>query len=262
MPSPTLPLVRGGVAQATYPFTARVEFSTGIAFYSDGSEQRWSRRAPLWRFQLNYQNLPRTEQAAILTAFNAQRGAALSNLQANFSNAPGIGATFSNLAITEDDIVFLERRAGLYEVQFQLQQTQNPSFSAPSVSAVFPTLSAGVITQYPYAPGYRNLTTYGDSPTGTRYSSSWWGNGVAVFTGLPARPLRKWTLSTPVLPNADVSTLGIFCLWAQGMLNTFTVHDPEDGNTYTKCRLGSDVVEFQFLDVNRTAMTLLVEETN
>src|SRR5581483_12223787 len=107
------------------------------------TEQRWKRRPPLFRFQLTYRSLMGTDQAALLSAFNGQKGAFASNLQAVLTNAPGIGATFSNLAYDADQLTFLQRGPGVFDTRFELRQTQNRAFSIPSVSATFPTLSPG-----------------------------------------------------------------------------------------------------------------------
>lgn len=258
MPVPTLPLARGGIAQALYPFVASIQFDTGIHFNADGTEQRWKRNSPRFAFQFAYGSMPQGERDSFVTLFDSQKGAAGSNLQANLSNVPGIGAAISNLAFDDDVITWSRKKPMTYEFGFRLRQTQNRAFSIPSVTAQFPMLSAGVLTQLPYEGSYRNLTMFGDSPSGPRYSRPFWDGSIS---GLPTRPLRRFMLANPCLPDADVSTLVTFFLWTQGMLETYSYTDPDSGTTYPTCRNEGDMLEIHYEDVNHTQISWVVTES-
>lgn len=250
---PSIPLVRGA-AQAIYPVTRSLVFDTGICYNADGTEQRWKRRAPLVRLQLQYSSLPVADVNALVSFFAGQKGEFSTNASITLGSN-----TYSDLALESDTSEFSETRRGLYDVSLTLRQVKNPSFSIPSVSAVFPTITGGVYTQLPYKPRFRSLTTAGDSPSGPRYTFAWWG---ASLTGLPTGQLHGWELNYPQLSNTDLGTLETFFTGMQGRLTTFSLTDPENGTVYSNCRFDTDSFTVQHISPNKNALVLPIIETS
>lgn len=247
-----LPTVRGG-AQALYPLTKRIVFDTGVMHNSDATEQRWKRRAPLWEFEWSYRSLLKADAASLVTFFNGIKGS-----YGAFSFTLG-ATTFGNLNLLSDILDIQQSGPNEHDARFVARQTQNRGWTAPSwPSGAWPTFSSGASLQLPFGPGYRRLTTAGDSPTGTRYPYSWWGNGLS---GLPSGPLRKFSIDL-TLPDADAATMETFCSWSQGRLNTWNFADPCEGLAYYKMRFDTDSFEFNYLDVNQVQVRVPLVEIN
>lgn len=252
---PTLPLVRGGVAQVLYPFTRRVKFSTMIHVAADGKEQRAAGRGvPLFEGTLTYNELNAADFALINNFFAARSG------QFQTWDMTIGGKTYSNLKFTQDVIEWDESSPKLYSTKLGWRQLNNAGYTIPIPGASFPNLSVGVITQYPYRPGYRQLTTVNDQASGWAYPYRWYGAGL---TGFSTAAVRRWTLSNPVLPDADVVTIENDFVGRLGMWGAMSLQDPEDGLApHANCRYGSDVLQIEYLGPNQTAINFVIEETN
>lgn len=251
----SLPLVRGGLTQCLYPFVRRVRFQTTIHVASNGREQRCAGRGvPLFEGTLTYNEVNLADYNAINTFFNSQAG------KFGTWDMTVLGKTYSNLKFNQDVIKWTEPSTGIYSTTLEFRQINNAGFTIPTPGASFPALSSGLITQYPFGPEYRQLTSRNDQASGWAYPYKWYGAGLS---GFPTGALRRWTLSNPVLSNADVQTIEDDFVGRLGMWGVMSLQDPEDGlGPHTNCRYGMDVLEIQYIGVNVTAVNLLIEETN
>ena len=238
----TLPKVFNGIGFAQYPVTREIVFDTRVDIAANGSEQRFVNNVPLFRFKFPYNSLLGTDQAALLAFFNTQMGAAFSDWSAVLGTQ-----TYANLAFDHDTVQFSQIDPLLWSLQLGFRQTQNPGYPIPSAGA-FPVFTSGKRFQRPFAPVWRNLTAFGDSPTGTRYAYRFYGAGL---TGFPTTQLRGWELSYPVLSDADVAILEQHFVGSQGRLASFDFYD-DQGTLQSFCRYGTDVLSLSYLGPNRT----------
>lgn len=246
----TLPKVFGGVGFAQFPVTRQIVFDTRIDVAPNGSEQRFVNNVPLFRFVFPYNSLLGADQIALLNFFNARAG-----MNASDWTAAMLAQTYANLTFDDDTISLTQQDPLLWNVALKFHQTQNKSYTIPSPTN-FPNLSSGKPFQRPYGPQWRSLTVAGDSTTGSRYAYQFYGAGLSNF---PSSPLRGWTLSYPVLSDADVATIENFFVGSQGRFATFSLTD-DTSTTYAHCRFATDVLSLQYVAPNQTNVQFSIQE--
>jgi hypothetical protein len=259
--SGTLPFARssgdGSGAQALYPVTRRIEFSTDVAIALNQTEQRFKRRPPLTRFVLPYNRVNRTDMLAFRSFHASQRG--------TFDATWGftLGATlYSNLTFEDDTFIATEEDVTRTHYSFTLKarQTKNATATAGDYGGTFPTLANGAMTQFPYIQTRRFAVLVNDNPAcGIRYTWTWFGAGL---TGFPTGALWGWQLGFPNISDADLLTLETFFRAQWGRWGTFTMVDPEDASSHTKCRFDQDVMDIVHMAPNQNSCTLNILETN
>lgn len=253
----TLPLVRVS-AQALYPVTRRLEFSTDIALAANYTEKRSRLRPPLSRFVFPYTQIPASEMTGIRNFVESQKG----SFDSTWSVTLG-STTYNDLAL-EDDVFEAIEQAGFphyYQFGLKARQTKNSAFTTGSSGGTFPTFGPGATTQLPYSQIRRYAVTKNVNPyCGLQYTWTWFGGGL---TGFPTGALHGWQLSFPVLPDDDLATLETFYRNQWGRFGTFSFTEPDSPNTtYTKCRFESDVFEVVHQQKNVNAVTVRILETN
>ncbi len=248
-----LPAIRGSSQSTLYPVTMVISFDTHIGYNQAGSEQRWKRRAPLFRFQLKFSSLLAADKTAETTFFDNQAG-----MFDSFALSLA-GTTYGNLVLDQDELAFAQRENLLFDTELVLHQTQNRQYPANAPLAAFPTLANGLTAELPFIQRRRWLTSKTDQASGTRYAYKWYGAGLQMF---PATALLAWDLQFPVLKDADATTLiNAFVGW-DGMAASFSFTDPISNTTYANCRMGSDELTVKYLDFNRTSIAMTVVQTN
>ena len=253
----TLPTIRSG-RQALYPVIRRNEFSTTITKFQDATEQRWLNRPPLYRFDLVYTGISKTDALALETFFNSVKGQFDSILDTDFEFT--LGATlYQNLALLEDVFPIRETRQGRYDCGFRFRQTKKQGQITPSGSGSFPALASGVTTQIPYERHRRFKTTMVDQDSGPRYAWAWYG---AALSGFPTTSLRAWMVGGPAVEDADANTLEAFFAFHGGRYGTFSFTDPDTTIVHSKVRFGEDIFERRFVGPNQNALAIRLEEFN
>ncbi len=250
---PTLPLVRG-TGTALYPCKRIITFDTSVCVAANGSEQRWARRAPLFRFEFQYSRMNVTDRDSLKAFFAARLGMDGLDWTAGFCTL-----TYNNLTFDDDAMEVQQQTNLIYDTILKFHQTQNLGYTIPSPGGAFPSFSWGGSLQLPFASVTQFLTAVGDSPSGPRYTYGFYGTGQ---TNYPTRGLKRWKVSLPVLADANVTTLENFFVGQQGRYGQFSFTDPMDSVTYTTVRFGEDVLELQYQGPNQTAATFTLVETN
>lgn len=240
--------------QALYPITYVLSTDTNVSIFTDASEQRWVRRAPLAHFVLPMSSIDESDKAAWLTHFSTALGQASQTLSLTIGSN-----TYENLTLLSDDLAVTTNSPLYYHQQITLRQVQNPTFTAPTSGSAFPTLSSGCVAQFPFEQTSSFLTSVVDQPTGPRYVYAWYGAG---HSGLPTGYLRAWKLEYPLLSDADMLTLQTFFTNQQGRYVSFDFTDPLDNTTYHHVRFDQDDLEIQYLAPNNNSTTLLLRQTN
>lgn len=167
---------------------------------------------------------------------------------------PNMTLQDQNFSATEED----QTRTS-YSFTLTARQTKNPGATAGSPGGTFPTITAGVATQFPYIQMRRFQVMVNDNPVGPRYSWTWFGGSLS---GFPSGSLRAWELHGPMLSDADLATWEAFYRAQWGRWGTFTMIDPEDASSHPNCRFDSDVLEIQHVSPNINSTTLRILETN
>lgn len=256
----SLPLIRGSVnqtgAQALYPITRRVEFSTDVALGLNSTEQRFKRRPPLTRFVLPYSRINLADMTAMRAFHAAQRG----TFDATWSFTLG-STTYSHMTFEDDSFEAREedQTRTMYSFTLRAKQTQNAGQIAGSIGGSFPTLANGAPMQLPYTQVRRYSVLLNDTAIGLRYSWTWVGGGL---NGFPSTALWGWTLEYPMVTDADLATLETFFRNQAGRFARFTFTDPDDASVHTKCRFDDDVFEVRHNAPNQNSVTLRIQETN
>jgi hypothetical protein len=248
-----VPNVRGH-GQALYPVTRSREYSTDLAQFVNGTEQRYKVRAGLTRLKLPYSALVPADASALEIFVDSAKGMFDPTQSITLTDSLGNTATYDNLALDQDTIAVTENEPLLYSSELDLHQTQNLDSPAPTVTAQFPVFDSGVSAQLPHTQIRRLLTSVVDQPTGIRYSWAWYGEGL---TGFPDGALEAWELSL-LLSDANLVTLETFFRGMEGRMWTFQFLDPDGEAEYPNCRFGSDILEINHVGVNNNQVKLTI----
>lgn len=220
------------------------------------SEQRAAGRGiPLFEGVLSYNELNATDYAIINTFFNTT----VQGQGATWSMTVPKAGVLNNCKFTQDTIKWTENSTGIYSTKLEWRQLNNAGYTIPTPASTFPALANTSFGQFPYTPEFRMLTSVNDQPSGWAYAFKWFG---ASLSGFPSTNLRRWGLGNPILSDVDAGTIEDYFVGNLGMYGGFDVVDPETAVTHHNVRFGGDTIEIQYLDVNQTAISFLLEETN
>jgi len=248
-----VPNVRG-TGQALYPFTRARGYSTDLAQFVNGTEQRFKTRAGLTTLKLPYSSLVAGDASNLEIFVDSAKGMFDPTQSITLTDSLGNTATYDNLALDQDTIVATENDATLYDSQLTLHQTQNYNSPPPSVTATFPVFDSGVSAQRPHQQIRRFLTAKVDQPVGVRYSWAWYGEGLVEF---PDGALEAWQL-TLLLSDTNLVTLETFFRGMEGRMWPFTFIDPDSQTSYSNCRFGQDTLEISHQGVNNNQVVVSI----
>jgi hypothetical protein len=248
-----VPNVRG-TGQALYPVTRSREYSTDLAQFVNGTEQRFKARAGLTRLKLPYSYLVANDASNLEAFVDSAKGMFDPTQSITLTDSLGNSNTYDNLALDQDTITVIEQDATLYNTELDLHQTQNLDSPPPTVSQpwTFPVFDVGVSAQRPHTQIRRFLTANVDQPTGIRYSWAWYGEGL---NGFPNGALEAWEL-TLLLSDLNLVTLETFFAAMEGRMWPFTFLDPDSEVEYYPCRFGTDKLVIQHKGVNNNVVVV------
>jgi hypothetical protein len=248
-----IPNVRGH-GQALYPLTRSREYSTDLAQFVNGTEQRFKVRAGLTRLKLPYSALVAADASNLDTFVDSAKGMFDTTGTITLTDSLGNSNTFDNLTLDQDTIALIEKEPLLFSTELDLHQTQNRNTPAPVVAAAFPVFDVGLSAQLPLQQIRRLLSAVVDQPSGIRYAWAWYGEGLV---GFPDGALEAWEL-TLLLSDVNLVTLETFFRAMEGRMWTFSFIDPESESVYPNCRFGSDVLQIQHAGVNDNRVVLQI----
>lgn len=238
----TFPTIsRGDVC--LYPVTRTLSAATRILQFTNGTEQRFV-SAPIldgWVFQ--YAALSAADVGTLQSFFDDQKGA----FDATWS-LPFLGGTFTGCCFDQDDFSPVRAVNNRHSLSLKIRQTQQ-SESIPSVSAVYPQLSGGVIVQAPYTTARRFQTLRNDMASGKRYA---FANRTT--------PLYSFTIQYGLITESELNTILAFFRWARGCWKAFSFTDPNSGTTFTNCRFGADQLSCRYNDIRQCSATVAIEQ--
>jgi hypothetical protein len=248
-----VPLVRG-TGQALYPFTRSREYSTDLAQFVNGTEQRFKVRAGLTRLSLPYSYLVAGDASNLEIFVDSAKGEFDTTGTITLTDSLGNSNAYDNLTLDQDTIAVTENDATLYDSQLDLHQTQNLDSPPPTVSEpwTFPVFDVGVSAQRPHKQIRRFLTSLVDQPAGVRYSWAWYGEGLTDF---PIGALEAWEL-TLLLSDVNLVTLETFFRAMEGRMWPFMFLDPDSEVEYYPCRFGTDKLQIQHKGVNNNQVVV------
>lgn len=117
--------------------------------------------------------------------------------------------------------------------------------------AIFPTLSAGAVTQYPVN------VVLGQSVQIVRFLD---GSDQRFLN--QGRQYRRWQIYLQLLNDSEMHQLETFFLAQQGEYSLFEFPDPFSNQNVPNCRLGAAGMASDFIGVDNGSSTLWVIETN
>lgn len=257
-----LPTIRNSSQQVLYGSTRIVSFDTAVTRFNNASEQRWSRRPPLYRFILPMPGLSSADWTSWLNFFSGTsvygRFGATISLTVN-------GVTYTDLGLESDMLNNTTRVPLRYDQQIRLRQVSTPaSWTPPSVSGPYPNLlfgtaSATANAEYPAVRITGYYTALTDNPYGQRFSFPWYSGAVS---GFPSTYLLSWKLEYPLLTDVDLNTLENYFLWNMGRWGSFTFNDPLGGSSYNNVRFDMDEMAIKYLGPNQNSTTITLRQIN
>lgn len=117
--------------------------------------------------------------------------------------------------------------------------------------ANFPQLSSGAVTQYP-AP-----LAAGQGVLVVRFL-----DGSDQRCLLQGRTLRQWLINLTLLNETEVQQVETFFSAQEGNLTTFSFPDPFTGTLVPNCRMGSPVLQTNYVATDVAGSAFWVIETN
>jgi phage-related protein len=115
----------------------------------------------------------------------------------------------------------------------------------------FPTLSSGVVAQYPFT------VVSGQSVRILRFLD---GSDQRFLN--QGRQYRRWQINLDLLNESEMSQIQAFFATQQGEYSSFNFPDPISKQTVPNCRLGTAGLTADFIGVDNCSSTLWVIETN
>lgn len=214
-------------------------------------------RAPLYQFTIPLSNIMTTDQSAWLTLFTNEKGRFGQDMQITVG-----GVTYSNLALTSDDLTqtAITTSGMVFNQQVALRQVSNSSWTPPSAGTTYPSFSWSGVAQYPYGTVTTFYTSVNDNPTGPRYAFPWYAN-PSPLTNFPTVPLKRWRISYPLMTDADLATLENFFVSVQGRWISFSFTDPITGTPYSHVRFDDDILSIRYLAPNQSSVEVVLKQT-
>lgn len=250
-----IPKVRGN-GQALYPLTRSREFSTDVAQFVNGTEQRFKVRAGLTRLKMPYSALVASDASSLKEFVDSAKGMFDPNGTITLTDSFGSSITYNDLTLDQDTIEVTEIEPMLYTTQIELHQTKNRDTPPPDTDSSFPVFDVGLSAQRPYKQIRRFLTSLVDQPTGIRYAWAWYGEGL---TGFPDAALMAWEL-TLLLSDFNLAIIETYFRGKEGRMWPFSFTDPDDSSVHPNCRFGSDKLDIQHAGVNNSQVKVMIVE--
>lgn len=114
--------------------------------------------------------------------------------------------------------------------------------------AAFPEISAGIITQLPFASERQWSVVRVVQPSGPQYGYYY-----------DAAPFAAWELSFSVVTEAELATLQAFFVNHGGGWDEFSFTDPDTGITYSKCCFSDESLRVTYLGPNEYKIAITIE---
>jgi len=115
--------------------------------------------------------------------------------------------------------------------------------------STFPTLKTGAVLQYPAVRGSQHSTFVLRFLDGSeqRFRDN-------------AGPLRRWVIRLSLLDESEMTRLEEFYQSQQGGAGEFAFTDPSDGATYPNCSLELDALQFDFEELMKGGVNIIIRE--
>lgn len=241
----TFPTLSNGQV-CMYPVQRSVSVATKVIRFANDTQQRFQTAPILNAWVLEYRSLTWANLSTLRTFFQTQKG--------QFDKSwtfPFDGTSYTAMTFDQDDFTYTETAEAInrYSVSLRCRQVAKSGSYSSGLSAVFPSIRTGVVTQLPFSTSERFKTFKVDMDSGQRYTYA-----------ARANPRRAWTLEFPALTNSELLTLMNFFLSMNGPLSTFSFTDPTTGSTYTTVRFADDTFTARYLSANVRAARVELEE--
>jgi hypothetical protein len=250
-----VPKVRGN-GQALYPLTRSREFSTDVAQFVNGTEQRFKVRAGLTRLKLPYSALVGSDATSLKEFVDSAKGMFDPNGTITLTDSFGSAISYADLALDQDTIEVTELEPLLYNTQIELHQVKNRNTPPPDTDPSFPVFDNGLTAQRPYKQIRRFLSAVVDQAAGIRYAWAWYGEGL---DGFPDGALMAWEL-TLLLSDFNLSIIETYFRGKEGRMWPFSFTDPDDASVHPNCRFDQDVLDIQHAGVNNNQLKVQIVE--
>lgn len=229
-----------------YPVQRSVSVATKKIRFANDTEQRFQTAPILNAWVLDYKGLTAANLSTLRTFFQTQKG--------QFDKSwtfPFDGTSYTAMTFDQDDFTFTETAdaVGRFSLSLRVRQVAKSGSYSSGLSAVFPSIRSGVITQLPFTASERFKTLKVDMDSGQRYTYA-----------ARATPRRAWTLEFSALTASELATLMNFFFSMNGSLSTFSFTDPNSGTTYTTVRFADDTFVARYLSANVRAARVELEE--
>lgn len=258
----TLPYLSSGNV-AMLPIQFGYSWSTGIARFQNGAEQRFQGRPQLARFQLVYTNVSKADRDQIDLFFETQRGSFDTGWTFILNKDAGGLLQFPSCTFDQDVLEWTENRnfPNYYSTTIQFHQTAVGGAPNGKFAGTFPPLGPPVdpylVTGYPFVSGNRFSVARVDLPSGPRYAHAWYAAGLPNF---PSRALKSWTLNLNSVDYSIVAAISQHYIGCLGKYWYFAFNDPTDGKQYKNVRYDMDALTFTSRRMNNySAQIKLVE---
>lgn len=213
-----------------YPAARTVSVPTQRLRFVNGFTKSWVSGIPQDSWTSSYRGLSAADKSALWDFFEAQKGA--SDTSWTFALD---AVNYLEFAFASDELRFTETadRPNRWSCDVAIRQVG--SYGAlPSVTATYPTLSSGVLTQLPYSEAQRWRSVIHDLPAGQSYR---WPQQQTAET--------IYSLSYSAISPADAETLRVFFLAMRGGHGLFSFTDP-GGTTHTSARFDMEQLEIAY----------------
>jgi hypothetical protein len=232
-----------------YPLRLTYRCLTRVAAGQNAAEQRWAVRGPLVEMDLSYRNLTATDQGAVQTFHDSQKGAYDSTWTIAID-----GATYTKMRFLGDELRWEETLPNRWTTRLKALGVPPAVVDPP---ATLPALPSGAVTCRPWSKRRTYATNYADTESGVRHALAMRGGGLTNF---PTGPALAWDLQFRNVRPAFVTDLVKFFLAKNGRLGSFSFTDPDTSVAYAGCRFGSDDLQVEYVGYNNCATSCVIEK--
>lgn len=229
-----------------FPVQRSLQVRATIHRFADDTQQRYLSAPILNAWTLSYKGIKAADLATLQGFFDTQKGA--------FDKTwtfPFAGTSYTAMAFDQDDFTYVESAdaIGRFSLSLKLRQVAKSGSYSTGLTATFPAIRTGVVTQLPFTTSRRYKTLRNDLPSGQRYSYA-----------LRSTPRHAWTLEFPALTPSEMGTLFNFFAAMYGPLSQFQFTDPQTGTVYTKCTFAMDALDVRYVSAGVCATRVEIEE--